>query len=92
MVRFHSNFQIIFNCTSGIEVTILAPFSHLNNVTSPFKGRMTWKRDTMETIEGTPLINHIYTYFICQDLTNKLLTRPKAHEAWQFFLSRTFSK
>ena len=27
MVRFHSNFQIILDCTSSIEVTTLAPFS-----------------------------------------------------------------
>ena len=37
MVRFRSNFQIIFNCTSSIEVTALAPLSLIwTMLQSPF--------------------------------------------------------
>ena len=39
MMCFHSNFQIIFNCTSSMEVTNLAPYSLIwTMLPSPFKG------------------------------------------------------
>ena len=44
MVRFHSNCQIIFNCTSSIEVTTLAPLSLILTMSFFRVLRISWKK------------------------------------------------
>ena len=52
MVCFHSNFQIIFNSTSSIDVTTLAPYFLIwTMLTSPFKEENTLLKSAQITWE-----------------------------------------